>query len=301
MRRGFATLFGLVIATSCHAVESKPDAGTSICLMMDSAAQANGLPVEFLTRVIWRESRFDPGAIGPRTRSGARAEGIAQFMPGTAAERNLDDPFDPVQALPHAAAFLRELRDAFGNLGLAAAAYNAGPQRVRDWLGGARTLPGETQRYVRAVTGHDAEEWIDAGDGKIPGPSKTCEQAVASLGQRGDFAIALQERVTSELAKPWGVELAAGFSRQRVLAFYGQEMKRVSHVIGEHDPVLMAGVLRTRGTSLFYRAQIGAETRTAANGLCARIRTAGAACLVIRNVPGRARVEQSEERPQATN
>jgi Transglycosylase SLT domain len=54
------------------------------------------------------------------------------------------DAFDPAQALPKSAEFLRELRAQFGNLGLAAAAYNAGPQRVQDWLAGKRRLPSET-------------------------------------------------------------------------------------------------------------------------------------------------------------
>src|SRR3954463_9980672 len=72
----------------------------SICLMIESAARDHGLPVDFFARVIWRESRFQPGAVGPVTRSGERAQGIAQFMPGTAAERRLLDPLDPVQALP---------------------------------------------------------------------------------------------------------------------------------------------------------------------------------------------------------
>jgi soluble lytic murein transglycosylase-like protein len=50
---------------------------------------------------------------------------------------------------PKSAAFLRRLHGELGNLGLAAAAYNAGPQRVRDWLAGKRTLPLETEAYVR--------------------------------------------------------------------------------------------------------------------------------------------------------
>ena len=131
----------------------------SICQMVESAAAANGLPFEFFAQVIWQESRFRPDTVGPITRTGHRAQGIAQFMPMTAAERLLHDPFDPVQALPKAAEFLRELRAQFGNLGLAAAAYNAGPQRVRDWLAGKRTLPSETQIYVRNVTGRSAQEW----------------------------------------------------------------------------------------------------------------------------------------------
>src|SRR5262245_24900228 len=117
---------------------SDADLRESVCLMIESAARAHNLPLEFFARVIWQESRFQPNVVGPRTRSGDRAQGIAQFMPRTAAERGLLDPFDPVQALPKSAEFLRELADQFGNLGLAAAAYNAGPQRVRDWLSGAR-------------------------------------------------------------------------------------------------------------------------------------------------------------------
>src|SRR6266478_6795559 len=104
--------------------------------MIEAAATANGLPLDFFTRVIWQESRFRSDAVGPITRSGHRAIGIAQFMPGTAAERRLLDPFDPVQALPKSADFLDELRNQFGNLGLAAAAYNAGPKRVQEWLAG---------------------------------------------------------------------------------------------------------------------------------------------------------------------
>ena len=125
----------------------------SMCLMLESAAAANGLPLEFFARVIWEESRFQPNTVGPMTRSGHRAQGIAQFMPYTADERGLLDPFNPETALPKAAEFLAELRSEFGNLGLAAAAYNAGSGRVRDFLGGRGGMPAQTRYYVRAVTG----------------------------------------------------------------------------------------------------------------------------------------------------
>src|SRR6201999_3429008 len=147
------------------------DSGTreAMCLMIESAARSNDLPVEFFARVIWQESRFQSDAVGPVTRSGQRAQGIAQFMPGTATERRLLDPFDPVQALPKSAEFLNELRDQFGNLGLAAAAYNAGPRRVQEWLAGSGELPAETRNYVFAITGSTVEEWAAAGrNGKIP-------------------------------------------------------------------------------------------------------------------------------------
>jgi Transglycosylase SLT domain len=131
----------------------------SVCQIIEAAAKANGLPVEFFTRVIWQESRLRADVVGPVTRSGERALGIAQFMPGTAAERDLREPFNPAEALPKSGEFLAELRARFGNLGLAAAAYNAGPQRVRDFLAGSRDLPTETRNYVLAITGHPIEDW----------------------------------------------------------------------------------------------------------------------------------------------
>src|SRR5436190_18118584 len=109
--------------------ERESDTRESICLMIESAAREANLPLEFFARLIWQESRFRPDAVGPVTRSGERARGIAQFMPRTASERGLLDPNDPVQALPKSAEFLRELLHEFGSLGLAAAAYNAGPRR----------------------------------------------------------------------------------------------------------------------------------------------------------------------------
>src|SRR5215204_115474 len=160
------------------------DAREAMCLMVESAARAANLPLEFFARVIWQESRFQSDAVGPMTRSGRRAQGIAQFMPGTASERRLLDPFDPVQALPKSAEFLSELRDQFGNLGLAAAAYNAGPRRVQEWLAGTGYMPQETRNYVLAITGSTVEEWAAAGrNGKMPeaAPASSCRQLMALL------------------------------------------------------------------------------------------------------------------------
>ena len=139
--------------------ETSRQAQQSICLLVESAAHANELPTEFFVRLIWQESRFRPTAIGPRTRTGKHALGIAQFMPGTAAERNLLDPLNPIEALPKAAEFLKDLRSQFGNLGLAAAAYNAGPGRVRAWMAGTTSMPAQTRAYVLAVTGISVDAW----------------------------------------------------------------------------------------------------------------------------------------------
>src|SRR3954451_11024721 len=96
------------------AIAPDTDTREAMCLMIESAARSQDLPLEFFARVIWQESRFQPDAVGPMTRRGQRAQGIAQFMPGTASERRLLDPFDPVQALPKSAEFLNELRGQFG-------------------------------------------------------------------------------------------------------------------------------------------------------------------------------------------
>jgi transglycosylase-like protein with SLT domain len=282
-RAAVAALALAIVSLAQHGNAQDKPSQSAMCLMLDSAATAHDLPVEFLTRVIWRESRFNPQAVGPLTRHGKRAEGIAQFMPGTAAERDLDDPFDPVQALPKAAAFLRDLRGEFGNLGLAAAAYNAGPQRVRDWIAGTRTLPDETRRYVQAITGHSADEWAQAGADKITSTPTDCTALMASLRESpSNFAYELERRVKAAMSKMWTVELAAGFSRARVLSDYARLMTSLSTVIGSHDPVITSSVLRSRGTRPLYQARIGADTRASANSLCASIRKAGAACIVMR-------------------
>ena len=117
-------------------------------------AQRNDLPVTFFANLIWQESRFQHDAV-----SSAGALGIAQFMPEVAMEVGLGNPLDPHEALPASAKLLRSLREQFGNLGFAAAAYNAGPHRVSDWLEHGRTLPLETQNYVTRVTGRSIETW----------------------------------------------------------------------------------------------------------------------------------------------
>src|SRR6476659_8722679 len=275
-------------STPRPAVEAREsDAREAMCLMIESAAKASNLPLEFFARVIWQESRFQADAVGPMTRRGQRAQGIAQFMPGTASERRLLDPFDPVQALPKSAEFLGELRNQFGNLGLAAAAYNAGPRRVQEWLAGTGYMPAETRNYVSAITGSTVEEWAKAGrNGKMPErtPASSCRELMALLKRAPNpFVTGLEQHITLAAAKVWGVQLAAGFNRDKALAMYARAMKRLSAVIGDHDPSLLSSVMRTRGSHLFYQVRIGADTRPAADDLCNRIRRAGGACFVLRN------------------
>ncbi|MCC6948544.1 MAG: lytic transglycosylase domain-containing protein [Bradyrhizobiaceae bacterium] len=132
----------------------EPLSKEEICEIVEEIAAEYDIPAPLFTRLIYQESSFRNETV-----SRAGALGIAQFMPETAAERGLDDPFDPLQALPASADFLRELRGRFGNFGLAAAAYNGGPRRVQDWLDGRGRLPKETRDYVLRITGRKAEQW----------------------------------------------------------------------------------------------------------------------------------------------
>jgi Transglycosylase SLT domain len=138
--------------------ESRPRLSREeVCQMIEQAANEEALPLEFMARLIWQESRFDPLAVSP-----VGAQGIAQFMPRTANGRGLTDPFEALPALFESAEYLRELRHQFGNLGLAAAAYNAGPKRVQDWLAKRGSLSQETRNYVRFITGYSVEAWAGA-------------------------------------------------------------------------------------------------------------------------------------------
>lgn len=125
-----------------------------LCNALINSAQDNDLPVAFFANLIWQESGLRNDVI-----SSKGAVGIAQFMPETAQESGLENPFDPLQAIPASARLLRELRVEFGNLGFAAAAYNAGPKRVSEWLKRHRVLPRETRGYVIDVTGRSVEQW----------------------------------------------------------------------------------------------------------------------------------------------
>jgi hypothetical protein len=149
-------------ADTAHATSSETIEETT-CRIVESAAHSDHLPVSLLTRLVWIESRFQAGVV-----SSAGAQGVAQFMPQTAAERGLADPFDPEQAIPMAAKLLVDLDQQFGNIGLAAAAYNAGPNRVAGWLGGSGDLPRQTRVYVFLLTARTAEDWAAQGRDATP-------------------------------------------------------------------------------------------------------------------------------------
>jgi Transglycosylase SLT domain len=250
----------------------------SVCRLIESSARAQNLPVAFLTRLIWQESSFRPNVSSP-----AGAQGIAQFMPRTAGERGLANPFDPEEAIPKAAELLSDLKQRFGNLGLAAAAYNAGPTRVANWLAGQGYLPAETRDYVLSITRHPVENWTGdtaaATTTESEAPSGlSCLQAVAGIRRS-----APQDFAGSALIAPWGVQLAGNFSKSAALATYARAQLSYSTLLGNIEPMIIGGRVRSRGFQPFYQIRAPAPSRAAANALCDKILRVGGACAVLRN------------------
>ena len=175
-------------ADPSHEEQEEPrlSATDMFCHALRAAAEASEIPVAFFARLIWQESRFQSKEV-----SHAGAKGVAQFMPETAKEIGLDDPFDPFKALPASARLLSKLRDDFGNLGLAAAAYNAGSGRIQKWLARQSELPRETRDYVRIITGTKAEDWIDDADMlaiRVDLPSDAPCEGIGGLSKSKDVA-----------------------------------------------------------------------------------------------------------------
>ena len=271
------TLFGLTFATNANAIEAEPptdNAPAALCGIVETSAKQEGLPIDFLTRLIWRESSFRPDAISP-----AGAQGVAQFMPGTASARGVIDPFDPASAIPASAKYLAELARKFGNLGLAAAAYNAGETAVDSWLDDKRALPFETQDYVLAITGHAPEDWRTPKPPELSAPEgPSCLSLIATL--RTTVA---GSPIVSGWFAPWGVQIAASFNRGSALRAYERVRHDFYSIIGGKSPFVLGSVVRSRGTRPFYRVRVPAQNRPEAEKICTALEAVGGACVVLRS------------------
>jgi soluble lytic murein transglycosylase-like protein len=110
------------------------------------AAQRWNVGAALMSAQIYAESNFNPFATSP-----AGAQGIAQFMPGTAQALGLRNPFDAEEAIDAQAHLMRDLLRRFGSVPLALAAYNAGAGAVEQYGG----IPpyAETRAYVAKILG----------------------------------------------------------------------------------------------------------------------------------------------------
>jgi Transglycosylase SLT domain/SPOR domain len=247
-----------------------------ICTLIMVEAEKNEIPPEFFARLIWKESRFDHKAVSP-----VGAEGIAQFMPGTAKLVGLADPFDIEQAIPASAAHLAELKSNLGNFGLAAAAYNAGQGRVGRWLASGGFLPLETEDYVLDITGEPADNFA----------SRETELTVKPLDPKLSFNEACRKlpviafntiAMASINRKPWGVQVAGNFRRSAAVKQYERVRRQFGAIMAGQKPVV-SRVRTPIGRRGIYAVRIGADSRGEANNICTALRSSGGACIVMKN------------------
>ncbi|MBN9241876.1 MAG: lytic transglycosylase domain-containing protein [Mesorhizobium sp.] len=285
VRRAFsACLLGIVTLSWASTAEADPPHSRSarerqtgrICDLISDEASRTGLPRDFFARLIWKESRFDPNAVSP-----AGAEGVAQFMPGTARMRGLADPFDIAEAIPASAAYLAEMRAGYGNLGLAAAAYNAGEARVSRWLKSGGFLPLETEDYVLDIMGEASDRFTDAAyQGTIRPLDKKMPFDVACRSLRVIEASVVA--MATIPTKPWGVQVAGSFRRAAAIRQWQRLQGRFPAALGTYEPVV-SRVRVNYARRGIYAVRIGADSRQAANDVCGKVHEVGGACVVMRN------------------
>lgn len=249
-----------------------------ICTALGHFAETNALPPDFFARLIWKESLFRPDAVSPKG-----AEGIAQFIPSTAKLRGLNNSFDALEALGKSAEYLDVLRDRFGNLGFAAAAYNAGEGGLSAFLS-TGNLPSETRAYVLAITAHPIEEWRD-------NPPQTLDLRLDKDKSFYDACTALADKRRLKEVEfeeegawaPWGAQLSAHFQKSVAQRLFLATVSRMPSPLNAEKPLIQRERNRAFGNRLRYTARIGRETRAEADTVCTQIRKTGGACIVFKN------------------
>jgi transglycosylase-like protein with SLT domain/sporulation related protein len=277
-----------VAAASPPPPERQRLAAQSVCELISREARRRGLPESFLARLIWQESSFNPSAVSP-----VGAQGIAQFMPETARERGLMDPFAPQEALTASADFLSELHNLFGNLGLAAAAYNAGQGRVKRWLAGEGGLPLETRDYVHSITGRPATDWTDINAQFSIPPIGEAQHFIADCielaSHSGEIKLVwrgTEPQMRTKSADPghlWGVQVAGSHSEAAALASFKRLKTRHPDLLADVDPLVLRKRNPGMGSKRMANVRIGAATRAEADRLCTRLLAKGIACVVLKN------------------
>ncbi|MFS4437033.1 lytic transglycosylase domain-containing protein [Paracoccaceae bacterium GXU_MW_L88] len=249
-----------------------------LCVALERSAERYALDPHFFTRLIWRESRFNPSAISP-----VGAEGIAQFMPGTAKIRGLTNSFNPALALDASASYLSELKAEFGNVGLAAAAYNAGEERVRGFMTKERGLPTETINYVLAITDVPAERWRDEPPEALDLRLSKTEPFLPTCVQQAESRSVPEFRVAAPAAKPWGVQLGWHPTRSGASQIFRRVRAQHANVLGRESPIYIRSKMPGFGNRARYSVRVGRNTKTEAMALCNQIRSVGGVCTVARN------------------
>lgn len=256
----------------------RPDhAAFDICQHIEDAARRHILPPGFFARLLWQESRFDANALSP-----AGAQGIAQFMPGTAKLRGFSDAYNPAEAMERSAHYLGELVRVYGNPGLAAVAYNGGERRADGFVAGGG-LARETINYVPIITGLSAEVWRDAPpkihdfrlDADVPFMRACLEMA--------------KTRRVSALSPPrprwqlWGVQVGFGKTKDAARANIARLTRQCGSALGKERIEYIPVKSRVKGRPPYIMGRVGRSSRARADALCRQLARAGCVCRVYRN------------------
>lgn len=273
---------------SCFAASPAAPSWAAICIRQEQFfrdtcgaiaifAWREQLPVGYFARLIWQESRFDPFAL-----STAGAQGIAQFIPSTARLRGLHNAFDPAEALAKSANYLRFLADKFGNLGLAAVAYNGGEGRASRYVAAGGYLPAETRFYVEIITGRDPDAWLTGAPEVDFAIGKDAPFIDACVKMAEAQRVPSMDRQPSGW-KPWGVLLAQNFSQGVVIRRFERVQAAYPKVLGSEQLMLLMARNANFGPRLRHFAMIGRDNRADAEVLCEKLQAVGGACIVRKN------------------
>lgn len=203
-----------------------------------SVAKANGLDPEAFVRHIQQESGFKPGAVSPKG-----ATGIAQFMPGTAAEKGVN-PENPVTSLAASAQWIGEMTKDLGSERKAYSAYNMGPAALKkvmkdhpnDW---ENFIPKETSGHLGKVfPGGSATGPMTAQEFKAKSPfaavAQTTAPTAAAPASTAPPTAADQPPIPKGGPKPI-LHVDKISSDQKMSAKERDEMLQVSNVSGNLD------------------------------------------------------------------
>lgn len=118
----------------------------SIIKLISELSSKYDVDERLINAIVEQESSYNP-----KEKSKAGAMGLMQLMPGTAKDLKVTNPYDPYQNLDGGIRYFKKMLDMFNNdISLALAAYNAGPQRVKDCGNNIPNIP-ETQEYVEKI------------------------------------------------------------------------------------------------------------------------------------------------------
>ena len=150
------------------------------------------------------------------------------------------------------------------------------------WLANKAPLPSETRNYVVITPGWPADEWAS------PSPPKSSEITIpqgipcATLANL-ILAPKAEERRIAPYTPRWGMQLTAGFTENQAWALYRSIQKRYAALLGDRQPIVVASRNVNFNNLMRYNIRIADDDKADLDKLCAKLTSAGGACIVMRN------------------